>query len=295
MSSSMVGLARSYLYVPATAGERLARAASRGADAVIVDLEDSVPTARKAEGLRAAQEWLAPPCTGIERWVRVNPGARGRDELAVLAPLRPDGVCLPKVGDPAEIAAAAAVLDAKEGRDCSSPRTGLMPLVESAAGMLALPALARAPRVLRLQLGELDLAADLGLWPGEDEVELAAARSAVVIASAAAGILPPVGAVSPEFRDLVGLRRSTDRLARAGFIGRAIIHPAQLAVVHEAFAVSADQLVAATALVEGYQIRQAAGEGAMVDTNGRMVDEAVVRRCRRTVALAALAERRTVQ
>jgi citrate lyase beta subunit len=77
MKSLESGLARSYLYVPAVAGDRLARAASRGADAVIADLEDSVPPSRKAEALAAAVAWLRERRDAVERWVRVNPGREG--------------------------------------------------------------------------------------------------------------------------------------------------------------------------------------------------------------------------
>jgi len=268
----------------------LSRATSRGADAVIVDLEDSVAPSLKSEALRTATAWLTEEPVGVDRWVRVNAGERGLQEVRVLAPLRPDGFCLPKCSSADEVARTAAVIDEVEG----SVEGGalLMPLVESAVGVLRAAEIAAAPRVLRLQIGELDLAADLGIMPEEDGSALAPLRSAVVVASAASGILPPLGAVTPDFRDLDALRRSTEVLKRAGFVGRAAIHPAQLGVIHEVYAVSAQERDRAARQLEAYESALATGSGVLVDDRGLMIDEAVVRASRRVLALAAAAEGR---
>jgi citrate lyase subunit beta/citryl-CoA lyase len=170
-----------------------------------------------------------------------------------------------------------------------------MPLIESATGLQALSDIAGAPRVHKLQIGELDLAADLGVEPGEDEAELAALRSSVVVASVASGLLPPVGAVSPEFRDLDLLAISTRRLKRAGFVGRMAIHPAQLDIIHRCFAVSAAEVTAARELVERYDKAMAGGSGVILGEDGRMVDEAVVRRSRRIIGLATTTQRGETQ
>lgn len=283
-------LVRSYLYVPADSADRLSRAGSRRADAVIADLEDSVASSRKELARENTTTWLSRSTSGPrpERWVRVNAGAEGLEDIAAVFAPGLTGVCLPKVSGRAELERASDVLDRLERR-AGIPAQGaaLMPLVETAVGLQSLSDMARAPRVRRLQLGELDLQADLGLQPGDDEAELAPLRSAVVVASAAAGLQPPVGPVSPDFRDLVALEASTVRLRRAGFVGRAAIHPAQISVIHKAFTPSREEVARASALVGRYEAALAAGSGVLVDENGRMVDEAVVRRCRRTIALAA--------
>jgi citrate lyase subunit beta / citryl-CoA lyase len=286
-------LARSYLYVPAANAARLETAAGRGPEAVIADLEDSVAPAQKTEAVRNAAAWThgeGPP-PQVERWVRINAGPSGlRDIEAVFGP-HLTGVCLPKA-DPEFVLSAGELLTGLE-RDAGAPaqHVALMPLVETARGVTTLDEIARAPRVHRLQLGEIDLAADLGLEPGEDDAELAPIRSATVVASAAAGLLPPVGAVSPEFRDLARLRITTDRLRRAGFVGRAAIHPAQLETIHSVFTLSPAQLAAARAGIAAYEQALADGTGAMVGHDGRMVDEAVVKRWRRIIALGSSAER----
>ena len=164
-----------------------AKAAGRGADALIVDLEDAVPPEGKDATLAAVVDWLgAAPADGPQRWVRVNDGPRRHSDVAALAGT-PGlvGLVLAKVRDAEEVAEVAALLDER-----GDATTLLMPLLETASAVLEARALAAAPRVHQLQIGEVDLAADTGLMPGEDEAELAPVRSTVVLASAAAGISP---------------------------------------------------------------------------------------------------------
>ena len=149
--------------------------------------------------------------------------------------------------------------------------------------MLSAPAIARAPRVVRLAIGEADLRAELGVDPSEDERELAAIRTQIVLASAAAGIEPPIGPVSTDFTDLDAFRRSTEALRRLGFGARATIHPAQVGIVNEAFTPTAAAIAQARRLVDRYE---SSGGGVLLDDEGRMVDEAVVRAARRTLSLA---------
>jgi len=284
-------LLRSYLYVPGDSGDRLARASSRGADAVIVDLEDAVTPARKDMALTDTMAWLHEGPSSAERWVRINSGERGLEEVAQLLGPGLTGICMPKVGGAEEVERVSALLDSFEQRSSPGfPSISLMPLIESAAGVQALLEIAAARRVHRLQLGELDLAADLGLHIGDDEVELLPVRSAVVVASRAAGLLPPVGAVSPEIRNTALLAATTRRLRLSGFVGRAAIHPAQLATIHQAFAGSPDETAAAKKLLAQFESAQRRGSVALVGDDGRMVDEAVIRRCRQVIALAEAAE-----
>jgi citrate lyase subunit beta/citryl-CoA lyase len=288
-------LVRSYLYVPADADDRLNKASSRGADAIIADLEDSVALSRKDVATANTTGWLAAESgvADVERWVRVNHGERGLDDIAAVFGSGLTGICLPKVSSGAEVRRASAALDALEqSANLPAQTILLMPLIESAVGVLALSEIANAPRVQKLQIGELDLAADLGLQPGDDEAELASMRSSVVLASVASGLFPPVGAVSPEFRNLESLAVSTQRLKRAGFVGRAAIHPAQLDTIHRSFAVTPAEVAAAHALVERYEAALNTGAGVILGDDGRMVDEAVVRQKRRTIALAITTHQR---
>ena len=129
-------------------------------------------------------------------------------------------------------------------------------------------------------MGEVDLAADLGLEPSPDERELRSLRMDVVVASAAAGRQAPIGPVATDIKDLYGLGHSTEALRRAGFGSRQAIHPAQVPVINLAFTPTSKEIERAEALLA----RAQSAEGVWVDDAGRMVDEAVLRSARRTLA-----------
>lgn len=282
---------RSHLYVPGDRPDVLAKAVLRGADALIIDLEDAVAAAAKVAARRTVADFLAghrgAGPDGPALWVRINPGAAGRADLQAVAGPSVEGFCLAKAESAAEVAEIAHLLDVLEReRGFPAGHIGISPLLESASAVLAAREIAAAPRVVRLQVGEADLRADIGVDPGPDERELLWVRSQVVLASAAAGIEPPVGPVSTNFTDADALRTSTEALRRLGYRGRACIHPAQLAVVNEVFTPSAEEVTRARALLAAYEAAVASGEGVFVDDNGRMVDLAVVRGARRIVAVA---------
>ena len=268
--------ARSYLYVPGDRPDRLAKAADKAGDAVIADLEDAVAPARKELALETVLAWLAELDPGTEAWVRVGAGPRAADELAALSTApRLDGVVLAK----------ASVAGADEADRLLPTGVPVAGLVETAATLLELPALARHPRVAHLGIGEADLAAELGIAPGEPAV-LGPLRVQLVVASAAAGLAAPTGPVHLDLRDLDGLRESTAALKRAGFGARSAVHPDQVAVIEEVLTPTADEVAAARETVAAWDAAVADGTGVAVDSRGRMVDEAVVRPARRVVATA---------
>ncbi|MFJ6466665.1 HpcH/HpaI aldolase/citrate lyase family protein [Streptomyces sp. NPDC091387] len=280
-------MARSYLYVPADRPAMLARALERGADAVIVDLEDAVAPDAKDAARQAAADWLARLTPGgpTEVWVRVNPGPTGlADAAAVVAPAL-HGLCLAKCESPADVVAVDQVVGEREAALGLTPGSvALSPLLESAGAVLAAPALAASPRVAHLQAGEADLRAELGMEPSPDERELLPLRVSLVLACAAARVGPPVGPVSTDYRDTGALRRSTTALRALGYRSRACIHPAQIPVVHEVFTPSEAELDAASELVNRFDAAVRDGHPVIVGADGRMVDEAVVRAARRTLA-----------
>jgi citrate lyase subunit beta/citryl-CoA lyase len=161
-----------------------------------------------------------------------------------------------------------------------------MAIVETAQALRQIDSIAAVAGLAMLQLGELDLSADLGITAGPDELELLPARATVVAASAAAGLRPPIGAVSPDYSDLDRFAATTVALKRLGFGGRAVIHPAQLAAVHETFAPGGDEVLRATDTLRRYEAALAAGNGVAVDARGAMIDEAVARSCRRVLESA---------
>ncbi|MEU7282232.1 CoA ester lyase [Streptomyces sp. NPDC045431] len=278
---------RSWLYVPGDRPALLGKALTRGADAVIVDLEDAVPVSAKESARDQAARWAAAQRPGgpCSLWVRINPGEAGHADARTVAAPALDGVIMAKCAGPDDVRALDAVLTEREREaGVAAGRIAVSPLLEDAAAVLAAPAIAAAsPRVVQLQIGEADLCAELGMEPGEDERELLALRTHVLLASAAAGIRPPVGPVFTDYRDADALRRSTQALRRLGYRSRACIHPAQLPVVHEVFTPTPAEVERARRLVDRYEAALRAGQAVLTD-DGRMIDEAVVRGARRVLA-----------
>ncbi|PXY25895.1 CoA ester lyase [Prauserella sp. PE36] len=267
----MTAPARSWLYVPGDRPERIAKALASDADAVILDLEDAVAPAAKAEARRTVVATLA---EGRRAYVRVNAtnSPHGTADLAALAaePGALAGVRLPKCEDPGELRRVADTLGVP-----------VYPVLESALGVENAFALATAhPLVAGISLGEADLAADLRVTGGEG---LAWPRSRVVVAARAAGLPSPVQSVWTAVRDLDGLRADTEQGRRAGFFGRSVIHPAQIPVVHEACAPDAEDVAWARSLVDAVSEND---EAAWIDASGRFVDKAIVERALWLLAIA---------
>ncbi len=286
-----MSVARSHLYVPGDKPEVLAKALGRGADALIVDLEDAVAPASKDAARTVVAQWLSglPVAADnpVQVWIRINSGDMGHTDVrAVLSPAV-TGVVAAKTESAEELVALHAVLTAMEDKlELPAGSIGVVPLLESANAVLNALSIAKAPRVQRLQVGEADLRADIGVELGADGRELLYVRSQVVLISAAAGIDPPVGPVDTNFRDTEALAESTRAVKRMGYVGRACIHPAQAAIVNEVFTPTADEVAAAKDLIARFDAAMAAGDGVCLDAQGRMVDEAVVRQARRTLSLA---------
>ncbi|MFP5326738.1 MAG: HpcH/HpaI aldolase/citrate lyase family protein [Acidimicrobiia bacterium] len=265
--------ARSYLYVPGDRPERFEKAGRSGADAVILDLEDAVAPAAKDEARAAVVAWLrAAPPPPQQWWVRINAGERGDDDVAALEGCRVQGVFVPKA-TPERLAALA------------SSGLALCALVETAEAVVRAVELARSEAVVALAMGEVDLVAELGIEQRGTDDPLWPIRSQVVVACAAVGLQPPIGPVSVDFSDMEALRRSTQALRGAGFFSRQAIHPAQVPVINEVMTPSEDDMARAARVLELFE--RAAG-GVCVDDDGRMVDEAVIRSARRTVARGRL-------
>lgn len=269
--------ARSLLYVPGNKPPMFDKAVASGADAIILDLEDAVAHDQKDAARDAVVAWLATAkAVECEIWVRLNAGAlMARDVVAICAAASPGivaGLYLPKASSVSEVEELDALLPA--GLNVTA-------LIETAAGVFDARALAAHPRVTRLAIGEADLGSELGVRPSHDAHEMLPMRMTVVLASAAAGIDSPVGSVSTDFKDLDALRASSEALANMGFTARAAIHPAQVQVINQAFTPSTQEIASAQRLLELFE--QAAG-GVCVDDSGRMVDEAIVKAARGTLA-----------
>lgn len=205
------------------------------------------------------------------------------------------GVVVPKAA-PELLAQVSQLLTAQEqALGMAEGQFMVLAMIETARALLSLPEIASAPRVTRLGIGEADLAADLGLQPGSGQEELIPLRLQVVTASAALGLAAPAGPTSLDFRDLAGLRESTQALLRIGFRARTAIHPAQIAVINEVFTPSPAETARARRLVAAFEASLRGGAGVTTDEDGRMVDVAVVRAAREVLARAGQAARFTRQ
>lgn len=258
--------ARSWLFVPGDTPDRFRKALASGADVVVVDLEDSVPDSRKA---LARIEVVALLRQGARVVVRCNPTdtAHGRADLdALSAPGCRPPVMLAKAEDPDAIVAAA-------GRGMA----GVVPLVETASGVLHAEALARCDGVVRLAFGHLDLCGQLGIRP-DDDVALAPARFALLAASAAHGLPAPIDGICSEFRDIAAVTAAAVASIRAGFGAKLCIHPAQVAPTHEAFRPAPDEVAWARSVV-----RSLADSG-VAEVDGKMVDRPVLLRAQAILA-----------
>lgn len=262
---------RSYLFVPGDRPERFAKALASGADAVVLDLEDAVLPAAKAAARAAVAQALRDTDLAARLVVRINDASSAGFEadLQMLAETGAAAVMLPKAEDAATVARLRA----------ACPAIAVLPLVETARGMLGALALAEAPGVQRLVFGTIDYALDLDLGPEPEALDAGHAQLALV--SRAAGIAAPVAGVTTAIDDETLLLADTARARRHGFGAKLCIHPKQLAAVHAAFAPAPADLAWARRVL-------AAAEGAAgaVQLEGRMVDKPVIERARRILARA---------
>ncbi len=263
---------RSHLYVPGNDVERLNKSLARGSDAIIVDLEDAIAFDKKDEARALIKEWLPTVSTSVEIWVRIN-NEIGMKELDVAAIKFSaiTGIVLAKTNSIKDVE----WLNEKlAGTDIQ-----ISALIETAEGVFNAHAIAKGPRVTRLQIGEADLRAEIGTSTDE-ETTIQFARSAAVFASAAAKINPPVAPVSTNFRDLDTYKISTTLFKKWGYFGRTCIHPAQLKIVNETFTPTDEEMMAAQDIID----RLAAAEGGVcLDARGEMIDEAIAKIARRTL------------
>lgn len=273
-SMPSLATARSLLFAPGSDAAKLTKALSAGADAVVADLEDAVLPAEKDRARALVAEAMSGARGESLRLVRVNASGSAwfEDDLAALAAIELDGLVLPKASPEA----------ADQAGRLGVP---VVAIVETAAGLREAYAIATAASVEALVLGAVDLGLELGLEPRPDGQELLHARSTLVVDSAAAGIRPPIDQVWVDVHDTAGLAADCALARSLGLRGKACIHPAQIAVVNEAFTPSADEVTRAQAVVAAYEQAAAAGAGA-VALDGEMIDLPVVERARGVLANA---------
>jgi citrate lyase subunit beta/citryl-CoA lyase len=278
---------RSRLYLPGNEPKFMINAALHRPDALILDLEDSVPPAEKdAARILVRNALKALDFGGCERMVRINPGATGRSDLEAVLYGGVDVVLIPKAETADDVRTAderCRVLTAR----ANLPRRAvwLMPIIESARGaMQALQVAQASERVCALAIGLEDYTADLGVPRTDDGRESFLARSLLVNAARAAGV-QAIDTVYSDVGNEPGLRKSVAEAKALGFDGKGCIHPRQIRPIHEAFAPSREELARAREIVAAWEVAQKRGLN-VVSLGSKMIDPPVVARAQRVVAAA---------
>ena len=276
---------RSLLFVPGDRPDRMEKALRSGADALILDLEDSVAASAKHEARRHVAEFLNTHGTA-KLWVRVNPLDTDECEkdLASILSSHPDGIVLPKAEGGASVVELARRLT---GHGNATAQI-IAIATETPAAMFQLGSYGGAKRLAGLTWGAEDLPAAIGAATSREPdgrftppYELA--RSLCLFGAAAAGVAP-IETVYPAFRDLEGLTAYAARARRDGFTGMMAIHPDQVAPINAAFTPSPAEVEHARAVVAAFEANPGAGA---LSLDGRMIDRPHLVQAQRTLAAAA--------
>lgn len=278
---------RSLLFVPADNRRLLENVARRGADAVILDLEDAVLPSRKRE----ARQSLADDISRLNDqrcsvMVRIN--TSWLDILADLAASVSAGVTalvVPKVESASKLEVVAAMVGEWEAeRGLQNGSIGLLGLIESPLGLHRAAEIAAAPRLIGLALGGEDFALSLGVEPNEASLDLPCRQLALVAAAHGISAIGLPGSLT-EFSDLAAYRETAERGRRFGVGGALCIHPSQVTVINDVFMPTADELEWATNVTFAWVAAEAGGRGATA-VDGRMIDRPVVERAKMVLARA---------
>jgi citrate lyase subunit beta/citryl-CoA lyase len=287
---------RSLLFVPANNGRFIEKAHTRGADAIILDLEDSVPAGERPDARRTLMESVELVARGgADVLVRINAQPEeGMVDLDAAVHRGVRALLVPKVENAETLrglSADVSRLEAERGMAVGS--VGFVVLVESAAGLLHAEAIAHAdPRNLALELGGEDFALSTGMVP--DAETLALPKQMVLYAARAAGLMPlgVLGSIA-DYADVDAYRVMAEQSRRFGFEGAACIHPSNVPILNEVFTPSTAQAAHARRVVDAYADAQRTGSGA-VSVDGKMVDVPVVERAKTLLArLEAIRARET--
>jgi citrate lyase subunit beta/citryl-CoA lyase len=279
------------LFVPGDRPDRVRKACERGAQVVVIDLEDAIPPAQKAAARELAAGALAEADHDVCLLVRVNPVSEPgvlKADLEALVDVRDHvgGVVVPKVVSPSEVQ----YLDELLGK-ATGERIPIIATIENAVGLRQVWDIAAASTSLHtLLFGVVDLSADLGIVATPEGTELLAARSTVVLASAAAGLAKPIDGPYLNIKDKDGLAVSTWHARQIGFGGKIVIHPEQLSTVMAAFAPTPEEVSWATRVLAAFDESLAAGLGVVRIDDGTFIDAPVAEQARNILRTARAAQ-----
>lgn len=280
---------RSLMFVPVTREKFVSTAHQRGADAYILDLEDSVPEAEKPRGrtlIHSAAKEVSK--AGADVVVRINrPWHQAFADIEASVGPGVMALMCPKTESPEHLQVIAELLDHYEAqRGLPIGHTKLVALVETADAFFRLREIAKAtPRLVAMSLGAEDFALALSMEPIGETLQLA--KQTMIIAARGAGILPLgfLGTVA-DFADLNAFRETIKRSRKYGFAGGTCVHPSQVSILNEEYGFSAEEVARAEKMIAAYDDAMAKGLGA-VTFEGKMIDVPVVNRAHNVLRQAS--------
>ncbi len=282
---------RALLYMPGDDWKKITKSITLGVDCICMDMEDGVAINKKAEARVTIAKALQELDFGkSEKLARINSVGSGfeKGDIEAVLPFHPDGIAIPKLEDIKQIQWASEIIEAaelKHGWPVNSIR--VLVGVETAKGILNLKEIASHPRLDAIIFGGEDYAASVGATRTKDAVELLYAREATVAACAAFGI-QAIDIVAIDFKDIAALRAESEFGAQLGFLGKQIIHPAQVEPVQTAFTPNDEAIAYAKRIVETFEAAQKSGAGAYA-LDGKMIDMPLVKNAQKVLDRAKAA------
>lgn len=292
----MTSILRSWLFVPGDSEKKMAKGRGNAADALILDLEDSVADDRQEVARGLVRDFLSanPDRSRQQLWVRINPLSHefALPDLAAIMPGRPCGITLPKADSAADVNRLGdflSALEAREGIPLGSTRIFCV-ATETAASLLGFESYLKGvtPRLVGLTWGAEDLAAALGAADnrnprtGEYDDPFRLARSLCLATARAIGA-QAIGTVNVNYRDEGSLGEDCARDMNAGFVGKMAIHPAQSEVINRAFTPAAEAVAHARRVVAAFEENPGLG---VIGIDGKMYDMPHLKQARQLLAMA---------
>lgn len=279
---------RALLYMPGDNWKMINKSITLGVDSICMDMEDGTAVNKKAEARATIAKALQELDFGqSEKLARINSVGSGweKDDIEAVLPFHPDGIVIPKVESFEQVEWAGKIIEDAElnhGWKVNSIR--ILIGVETAKGILNLKEIAVHPRLDAIIFGGEDFAASIGAVRTKESVELLYARQAVIVACAA-NELQPIDIVTIDYKDIEALRAESEFGAQLGFVGKQIVHPAQVEPVQRAFTPSQEAVAYAKRIVETFEASQKEGKGAY-SLDGKMIDMPLLRNAKKVLERA---------
>lgn len=282
-------LIRSLLFVPGNRADMMEKARDLPADALVLDLEDSVPPQEKERARETVSAYISRMFKkGRPVLVRINPflsGLTDEDLSAVLVPGL-GGISLPKVEEDVDLVNLSLKMDwLEEERGIEKGSIGILPWIESPRALCNAYAIASSStRVLGLAFGADDYTLNMGIQRSREGEELAYPRQVIAVDARAAGVLP-LDTPYVDYKDREGLVRDCKRAKQAGFAGKFAIHPSQIEIINEVFSPTPQEIEEARHIIAAFEEALSRGS-AVTSLEGRMIDTPVAERARRLLIMA---------